>query len=196
MFLLSNCGNMSSNKNNEYLGQLPSLEKEYAEKISEKEKALKESTDFEDSFKLSKELKILKDERKTKITEYAEANPLTKELPYEPLSGTAYSSKNVVVNKASAGNLNIKIALKINQDIKNKYGGLEKSLFVYYKAVDSKGNDIPKSKTVATNFSREPLVAGLDYEVSGSWTSKAIQNMDDFAKVVEITKEEYSKRDI
>ena len=78
--------------------------------------------------------------------------------------------------------------------MKNEYGGIERTLFVYYKAQDSEGNDIENSTTVATNFGRQDLTAGTTYEAFGSWQSKAVKNMEGFAKVVEITKEEYNQK--
>ena len=195
VFFLIGCGdNGPSTRNNEYLGELPSLEKQYAFKIEEKTKALKENTDLETNFKLAKELELLKEERKTKIAEYATANPITKPLPFEALKGMPYTIKDVTVDKVSAGSLSIKFAIKLNEDIKNRYGGFEKYLFFYYKAVDAQGKEIQKSKTVATSFQRQPLKAGLEYDASGIWQTKAVQNMEDFAKVVEITKDEYSKK--
>lgn len=149
---------------------------------------------MEDSFALSKELKLLKEERKEKVKAYVEANPLTKPLPVKALDGIPYTIKEVTINKAQAGNLNVKFSITINEDMKNKYGGMEKSLFTYYKAVDSEGKEVPNSVTVATNFKRTPLEAGLEYEVFGSWQSDAVMSREDFAKVVQITKEEYDKK--
>jgi len=197
VFLLASCDggtSVSDTYHNKYLGKLPGIDKKYTEKIDKKKKDLKECTDFEKSFKLSKELELLKEERKTKIEEYVSANPLTKPLPFEPLSVTVYTIKDVTINKVSAGNLNIKFSLTINEDIKNKWGGIEKILFIYYKGIDSKGNEIQNSKTVATNFKRQDLKAGIEYEAFGSWQTKAIINMEDFAKVVEITRKEYEKK--
>jgi len=190
--LLISCGKSESSVENEFLGKLPSLEKEFNQKIDEKEKEIKECTDMEDSFKLSKELQLLKDEKETVINDYLNANPLNKSLPFETLSETPYTIKDVVINKASSGNLNIKFLVTINEDMKNKYGGFEKNLFIYYKAQDSKGMDIPKTITVATNFRNEEMKAGLQYEVFGSWMNKSTKNMEDFAKVVEITRDDYN----
>lgn len=78
--------------------------------------------------------------------------------------------------------------------MENKYGGSVKNLFLYYKAKDSKGNDIPKSTTVPTNFKRAELIAGLEYEVFGTWQNKATKSMEDFAKLIEINREEYDKK--
>lgn len=194
---LYSCGGSGSGAlvNNEFLGEYPSLEKQYVEKIEAKEQAIKESTDMDESFKLTKELELLKDEREQKVEEHVAANPLEgKELPFEALDGTAYTIKKVSVNKASSGNLNIKFDVTINEDIKSKYGNITKSLFIYYKAVDAQGNDIPNTTTVATNFKSEKMVAGLEYEVFGSWQTKAIINLENFAKVVEVTKEEYDNK--
>ena len=65
--LISNCGGSGPKiKTNEFLGKIPSLEKSYYNKVEEKEKELKECTDFDKSFKLSKEIDLLKEEWKEK----------------------------------------------------------------------------------------------------------------------------------
>ena len=194
LLFLSSCGDKVSSVDNEFLGKLPSLEKQYYNKMEAKEKEIKECTDRDDSFTLTKELELLKDEKKNAIAEYVSANPLTKSLPFEALPETQYTIKDIVVKKASSGNLNIKFLLTINKDIKNKYGGIIKNFFIYFKAQDSKGNDIPKTITVAINFKNQKMTAGLEHEVFGSWQNKATKNMEDFAKVVEITREEYDKK--
>jgi|LZCG01.1.fsa_nt_gb hypothetical protein len=192
VFLVS-CNGGSSTKSNEFLGELPSLEKKYADQLDEKEKEIKECTDLEKAFKLDKEKKLLKEEKEKAIAEYVAAHPLNKDLPFQPLPDTKYTINKVVVNKASSGNLNIKFLITVNEDIKSEYGSIKTNLFIYFKAVDSEGNYIPNSTTVATNFSKTQLVAGAEYEAFGSWQNKATRNMEDFAKVVEITKEEYDK---
>lgn len=192
-FLLIGCGGGPSIKKNEFLGELSSLEKFYYEKTQEQEKKIKDNTDMNAVLKLSKEMDDLKTERKTKIEEYAATNPF-KTLPVQAIERTAYTIKDAVVNNVTYGTLNIKFNIKVNETIKNEYGGIEKWLFVYYKAVDSKGVDIPNSKTVATNFNRMDIVEGLDYEAFGTWQSKATINFEDFAKIVEITKEEYEAK--
>lgn len=194
LFFLNGCGSESSSVDNEFLGKLPSLEKQYYNEIQEKEKEIKECTDMDDSFTLTKELKLLKEELQGNINEYLTANPITSSLPFQGLSETKYTIKDVKVNKASAGNLNIKFLVTINEDIKNKYGGMVKNLFIYFKAQDSKGNDIPKTTTVATNFKNQELVAGLEYEVFGTWQNKSTRNMEDFAKIIEINRDGYDKR--
>jgi len=193
LFFLNSCGNNASSIENEYLGKLPSLEKQYFNEMEEKEKEVKECTDMEDAFTLTKELELLKEELQNNINEYSEANPIANSLPFRALPETQYTIKDVVVNKASAGNLNIKFLLTINEDIKNKYGGIVKNFFIYFKAQDSKGNDISKTITVAANFKNQKMTAGLEHEVFGSWQNKATRNMEDFSKIVEIDRAEYDK---
>ena len=194
VFQLISCGETASKDiSNEYLGKLPTLEKKYYTLIDKKEKEIKSSTDMEESFKLGKELKLLKKKKKKAIKEYVAAHPLNKDLPFQHLPETKYTIEKVVVNKASSGNLNIKFLITINEDIKGKYGSLSKNLFIYYKALDSKGNYIPRSTTVATNFTNIKLVAGTEYEAFGSWQNRATRNMEDFAKIVEVTRKEWEQ---
>lgn len=193
IIFLSSCGGGSSTKDNEFLGKLPSIEKNYANQLDEKENEIKECTDMKDAYKLEKEKKLLEEEKKETIAEYVAAHPLNKDLPFQPLPDTKYTIEKVVVNKASSSNLNIKFVITISEDIKGKYGSASKNLFIYFKALDSKGNYIPKSTTVATNFKNIKLVAGTEYEAFGSWQNKATRNMEDFAKIIEITREEYDK---
>ncbi|MCD6180441.1 MAG: hypothetical protein J7K39_11115 [Bacteroidales bacterium] len=193
IIFLMGCGGGSSSKNNEYLGELPSIEKKYANQIDKKSKEIEECTDMKDAFKLDKEKKLLKEEKKKAIEEYVASHPLIKDLPFQALPNNKYTINKVVVNKATSGNLNIKFLITINEEIKGKYGSTNKNLFIYFKAVDSEGNYIPNSTTVATNFKSVLLTAGTEYEAFGSWQNKATRNMEDFAKIVEITREEYDK---
>jgi len=194
VFQLISCSETVSNDiSNKYLGKLPSLEKKYYTLIDKKEKEVKNSTDLEENFKLMKELKLLEEEKKKAINEYVSAHPLNKDLPFQPLLDTKYTIGKVVVNKASSSNLNIKFLMTINEDIKGKYGSASKSLFIYFKALDSKGNYIHQSTTVATNFKNTKLVAGTEYEAFGSWQNRATRNMEDFAKIVEVTRKEWEQ---
>ncbi|MCF7841201.1 MAG: hypothetical protein K9N22_10530 [Candidatus Marinimicrobia bacterium] len=188
------CSSEPETISNPYLGDIPSLEKQYAGKIEAKEADIKANKDLETAFKLGKELEELKDAYKAAIEAYTTAHPLITPLPFQPLPDTPYTTKEIVVNRATAGNLNLKFTVNINEDLKNKYGSPEKMLFIYFKAVDSQGNDIPKSITVATNARTAPLTAGTVYEAFGSWQSKSLRHMEDFARLVEVTREDYDRR--
>ncbi|MBW7942857.1 MAG: hypothetical protein H3C64_10835 [Candidatus Kuenenia stuttgartiensis] len=179
VLFLSSCGGGSVKiVKNEFLGEVPSLEKGYYDKMQEKEKAIKECTDIKKSFKLSKEKDLLKDEWGAKIKESLTTNPLTKALPVESLAGVDYTINEI----------------KIDKDIKNEYGNFEKDLLVYFKALDKDGKDIEGSTTVAVVYKREEMKAGKTVEASGTWQTKGLKNMENFAKIKIITKDEYDKK--
>jgi len=194
VFIISSCGGGAKTIKNEFLGEIPSLEKIYREKLEKKEQELKESKDLNKAFKLSKEVDEVKEEWKQKVEEAFKAGLPSETLPFEPLKNTHYSVDRVTVTSASRGNMSLTFNITVNEDVKNQWGIVEKSLFIYYKAVDKDGNDIENSKTVAVNFGREDMTAGKKAELNGTWQSKAIANMEHFAAVKEITKEEYEKQ--
>ncbi len=191
--LFSACGGSTSIKNNKFLGEFPSLHKKYTQKVSEKEKSAKECTDLEKALKMGVEVKNIKTEMSTEVEKYVKEYSMCKDLPFKALEGRPYVIEKVCVNKASSGNLSVKFDITINQDINGKYG-LEKTLFVYYKAIDEEGNGIPGTETVATNFKRQDLKAGLKYEAYGSWGTSDIAKLENFAEIVEMTEEEYKKK--
>ncbi|HRS53311.1 MAG TPA: hypothetical protein P5250_01220 [Bacteroidales bacterium] len=194
IFILSSCVSKSGKIiKNEYLDELPSIEKQYLLKIKEKGEAIKKCTDMNKAFKLSKELNLIKEEKNKKIEKYSKIL-INKELPFEGLKNKPYFIKNISINNVTSGNLNIKFTITINEDIKNNYGNLENRLFIYYKALDKNGQEISNSKTIATNFGQIELKKGSEYEAFGTWQSSAIINLENFAKIVEITKEEYDKK--
>lgn len=192
--IASSCGGGMKTVKNEFLGEIPSIEKHYAEKVAKKEKDLKECKDMQKAFKLSKEVDLLKDEWKLKIEESFKAGLPAKSLPFESMGNKAYSVDMVTVSSATKGNLSLKFAVTIKEDLKNEWDITVKDLFIYFKAVDKAGNDIEGSKTVAVNMGRTEMKAGATAELSGVWQSKAIINMEQFAAVKEITKEEYEKQ--
>ena len=194
IILLCSCGGKSNSKANDYFGEFPSMQKQYIAELDNQEQSTKEITDLAKAEKLFKENEQLKSEMKSKVEEYVATNPFSKPIPFEPLAGTKYTVKNVSVNLAQLGNLNLKFAITINSDIVSLEGNVEESLSIYYKAVDSKGMDIPGSITVASNATRANLIAGTEYEAFGSWNSQTIAQLEDFAKIIEIKRDEYDKK--
>lgn len=192
--VISSCGGGAKTIKNEFLGEIPSIEKNYMEKLDKKEQELKESKDLNKAFKISKEVDEVKEEWKQKVEEAFKAGLPSETLPFEPLKNTHYTVDRVTVTSASRGSMSLAFHVTINEDVKNEWDIVEKSLFIYFKAVDKDGNDIENSKTVAVNFTREDMTAGKKAELSGVWQSKAIANMEYFAAVKEITKEEYEKQ--
>jgi hypothetical protein len=192
---LSSCGGGSGQTvKNEFLGEIPSIEKNYSTKLQEKEKAIKECTDMDKAFKLDKETELLKEEWENKIQESLETNPLNKSLPFENLEDASFTVNEITVDNASKGNVTLKFSVNIDEDIKSEYGNLKKRLSVYFKALDKDGKDIEDSKTVAISFDREAMKAGKTITVSGTWQTKGLKNMENFAKVKIIPKEEYENK--
>lgn len=189
VLLLTSCSGGGGVSNNEFLGEFPSITKKYQQQIDQKEKEQKECTNMEKAIKLGKELKLLKDESKEKIQEYLNTAQLKgTELPVNAISGIPYTINKAEINIVEPGKLIVKFTIKINEDIRNS------PLFVYYKALDSKGNEIPGSKTTAMAL-KEKLKAGTVCEASGGgWYSSVIANLEDFGKIQQITKEEFNKK--
>ena len=149
---------------------------------------------MEKAFELGREIEILEDEMDKSVEEYVKENPqlLNKELPFEGLPDTKYTINEVTVKNLSTSYLSAKFSLTVDEDLKNKYGGVEKSLLIYFKAIDSNEEDIPEALSVATSFGgREPLVAGANYEATGSIK---IEKLENFSKIVQISKEEYEEK--
>ncbi len=193
--LLVSCGGSGggiTSVSNEYLNNLPSIAKDYATQVNTKEEAIHKNTSMEDAFKLEKELDLLKEEWAAKIKENAAANPITKPLPFEALPGMLYTVNQITVKTANKSNLSLEFDVTVNQDIKNEYGSFEKSLFIYFTAIDQQGNEIPKTTSVAVNYKREEMKSGLKFTSSGQLGPLA--NLENFAKLKLISKEVYEEK--
>lgn len=188
--LFTSCGD-SSIKENEYFGELPSIVKNYHNEIDEKEEEIDEATDMAKAFKLENEKELLEDEMDEAVDEYVNKNPelLNKELPFQALTDTKYTINKLLIDRISTS-LDIIFFLTVNEDIKNEYGGIEKNLIIYFKAIDAEGKTIPNTTTVATSFNRVELVTGAEYEAKGRLD---FEDLEDFAEIVQITQEEYQK---
>lgn len=187
---MASCGGNSEKKtkSNGLLGDVPSIMNDYQGKIDEKEKAVKECTDLEKAFKLGKELELLEDEYKAKMTEYvAGANLCKTEVPFEPVTNEAFTASKAIIDTILPnGHVNFAFTAKINETFKpQRY-----TPFLYFKFKDSQGNDIPEAKTVASKF-RFDATPGLEIILTGGMKADKIVN---FAKIVEITKEEYEMK--
>ena len=192
LFLLSGCGGGLKTSKNEFLGEIPSIQRYYYDKTEEKDRELKACTDMEKAFKLDKEKQLLKDEWDSKITERMKTNPLTTPLPFEPLKDQSWTITGISVNLVNTMGFECKIAMRILTDIRFEY----KDLFLYYKAVDKDGKDIPDTKVRALVRQElgKDLKAGTEMETVGCWTIHGMVNLENFSKVRFITQEEYERR--
>ena len=84
--------------------------------------------------------------------------------------------------------LNVIASVKAEKDLAQGQSDM-----AYFKAVDKDGKDIVRSKAVLW-IHRNGIKAGSQVEIQGGWGIKAVMNMENFAKIIFITKDEYDKK--
>ena len=192
LFIITSCSTGSSQKENKYLGKTPLMVADFQNGQKKLEEKAENSEDFEELMKLDKELKDFRKGYDEKMEAYLNETKTLAPIPVKILNEKPFKIKNAVINALGTNNLNLKLTLDVTDEVPFDTPGRQ-TIWVYYKAVDSQGNDISGTKTVASNVSRKKIIPGTEYEVFGSWSAGQIINMEDFAGIVEITKEEYSR---
>lgn len=190
-FLLSSCGGGGSSTN-EHLSSLPSMSKNYSEKIEALKKEVKESTDIEKAMKLDKRYKELRKEADAAIKEFLEKTPIS-DVPFEQKADYQFKINKVWVESASFYRINYRAKVTITEDIRGDYGnppGFKKNFFAYVKAVDKEGKSLIKKHGVFMNASPKPFKANMEVEMYGSLVGPS--DLENFEKLVFITKEEYN----
>lgn len=190
---ISSCGGSGSVSSNEYLAKLPGLAQKYHEEITELEKELKENTDMEDDFKLRKELELKEEEAEKAIeTYYEEHKAEIKPLPFEEKDDERYSIEEIKVSGATYDQLNIKAKVKVNEELRGKYGSRTKTIFLYLMFYDSKGEPLGEWGVCASSFgNRDGFEIGKSYEMNG--IIRGLHNTGDFAKVIAHDREYYNE---
>jgi hypothetical protein len=158
-----------------------------------KEEELNKCIDILEAYRLDKELNLIKKEWNTRIKESNTSNPITKSLPYIALSDADYTINKITVipYKVYSTHITIQFDITISKDIKNDYGGFQNSLFIYYQAIDKKGNAIPKTTSLATNFNENKLITGFTFSISGQLGPLA--ELENFKIIKLISQKEYNK---
>lgn len=187
--LFCSCGgNDSSYKKNDFLGEIPSIVKNNISKVEEKEKDIKECTNMDEAFKLNKELKLLKEENKEKILKYlTSSNICGKDIPFEAIDVELFKLNQVLLDTVFT---NGRVQFKFITTIKDEVSPQRFTPLVYFKALDKQGNEIAGGKSVAAG-SRLDIKPGATVSATGILEG---QLLEDFAKIVQITKEEYDKK--
>ncbi len=192
IYFLSGCGGGGSASTNISLGKLPGIAKKYSDKIDKKKKDLDECTDMEKAFKLDKEIKSLKKESDEAISEYLLNNPIG-DIPFEQKAEYPFTIERVFVNteyESSSHYLQLKVKIKVNEDILNKYGGFEKTIFAYANPVDSEGTSLSKKSDVfSSGFGSQEFKKDMDFELMGG--IQHLQNLENFDKLIFVSREEY-----
>lgn len=187
-----NCGGDNNSnvelKSNKLLGEIPSMIKEANTKIEELESELKKVKTQDDFMKLATELKTYKDEFKNKIEKkVSESNICHKDTPFENLDYAYFTISNVKLDTVyNNGRVQFEFLLKIKETVNEQ----RYTPFVYFKAVDKDGKDIPKAITVAAG-SRLSIKPGDEISAIGVLDAELLE---DFAKIKIITKDEYDKK--
>ncbi len=183
------------NIKNEFLGEYPSLLKNYASKMEKLEadiKNKKASRDVDALMKLAKQKKDLEKEFKTKVDDYAKSYKFSKPIQLQAMEGSPLKINGAKVKAATSNALSFEIDAVLNKDIKTEYGGFERILIVYFKAVDAKGNVIPKSYCNASKTNTD-MKAGAALNLTVAWNNERAQNFENFAKLVQVSEAEYNK---
>lgn len=188
LFIIS-CAS-SGVKENKYLGKIPGLVAKYKTEKQKQEEKIASCKDYTKVRELDDELKALQKKADSELDAYLKEATANKVIPFEGLPDMPYTIESVEINNVSTYTLNLKFNISI---LKEGYSWMNK-LFVYFKAVDSNGSEIPGTKTVASTASRKDPVVGELYQIFGGWTTNDVINLSDFAKVVEISKEEYNAK--
>jgi cytochrome oxidase Cu insertion factor (SCO1/SenC/PrrC family) len=193
-FLFTSCGGGGGKTvKNDFLGEYPSIVKNYQQKIADLEKDAKTNTDMNKAFEIAKKIENTKDEFKTKLEEYAKNTKLDKNIPFQPLSGTKYTVNSIKVERINDGGLGLAFTTTINDDIKDEYNTYERTLFIYIQALSADGQVIPGSTTAAMSTPMADLKKGLQTKMICSWGSGKTQNFENFASIKEITRAEYDQ---
>ncbi len=124
---------------NEYLGDLPSISKNYLDKIDAKKEAIKQNTDRDKAFKLDKELDLLKDKADKSVVDYIANNPIAS-LPFEQKGDDPFTITDVLVHPkydTSPSRLQLLVKITMSKDFSN-------SMFLYIKAIDKEGTQLTK----------------------------------------------------
>jgi hypothetical protein len=189
--ILTSCGGGMKTSKNEFLGEIPSIQKYYHAKVDEKSKELKACTDINKAFKLDKEEQQLEQEWETKIADCMKANPLTAGLPFDQPKDRLFPVTKVAVSLVNRHGFQIKLSIKFDKDIKFEY----KDFCLYYVAVGKDGKDIPGTKlqSFINQGQMQDIKAGTESEATGCWTIAALSNMEDFAKIRFVSKDEFDK---
>lgn len=190
VIFLSSCGG-GSVSNNEFLGQLPGLSNKYNKNIEKLEVKLKECTDMNKAYEYEKKIKLLKEEAKKALAEYVESNEFS-DIPFQNLETNRFEVLEIKVKGTNRTRVNLAAKAKVKEDLKSKYGNMEKTFFAYIKAIDKDGNMIGKPTVMASDMAnREPYTAGTEANMFGSLGP--LYELESFNKIVIITKEEYQK---
>jgi len=198
----------TSGPSNPYVKNLPQLERTRIEEAKQLKQELRQllATDLDkgEAFRLQvKEKARLQDE---KISEYVSENLAGQTIPLKPLEGRPYAFDDLTIvyytgaEKLPFNALRTKTTATLTQDLTGDGASvadfvLARSFYVYVKAVDRDGHDIPGIKTLASSSTRgADMVEGRTFELYFNMGPRDTVQLDNFGGFVEITRDEYNAK--
>jgi hypothetical protein len=168
---------------NAHLGDLPSIAKNYVDKLEAKEQELKVNTNLEKAFTIAKEGELLEEEAEKTIEEHLANNPIVN-IPFEMVGDYPFTINDISVKNSSDSRINFNIKAVITEDV-------GKNLFVYIRALDKEGNQLTKKNGVMMEkAARRSFKANEEVDFVGSLDGPA--DLVNFDKLVLISKESYN----
>lgn len=188
------------------LKDFPAKERSWFEKAQAKRAEFEAAKpDAQKMAKLSEEVVALEKQWEAAMQEHVDRIGLKGvSVPFEGLSGRPYSVKQVTIDRAGKSYLAFRIDMALDEPLpdvkagqldwlKPNMRGTEYNLSLHFKAVDSKGNEIPGTrKALMPPPIKKDVQAGKTFGVTTSLGTQQIIQMGDLAKIVEITSEEYN----
>lgn len=188
------CGAESPQDNNAYLGKLPGFYKKSEGVLTDLVNRYRNAKTKEEKKQIRAEKKEKKKEIKETFAKFNQSNPLKDtKLPFKVSGKLPFEVQSVTITKVSMNSVSFIIQVKINEDIKGSDGEISQRITVYFAAVDSNDEVISHTWNGATNWGWIKLTAGTIYDAKGWWNANRVQNMEDFAFLRIMSKDEYDQ---
>ncbi len=189
LIILSACGRKVAE--NQYLGALPGMAANYAEDILEKEAKIKENTDLEKVFKLDKELELLEDEADQEL-ELAFNETQLESLPFEYKGDPRFVIEDIKVSGVTFDAISLEASIRVEEEIKSKYGNSQRHLFSYLKFYDGDNQPLDGWAVLGTNLPyKEEFKVGETYTMKGSY--RGLSKLVNFSKITVHNRDEYEQ---
>lgn len=176
LLLMVACG--GEYKQNKYLGRIPSIEKKYHAMIMELVEGVEQTGDLAATLPLIQRFDQIEQNWDAAINQEVRINPFDKPIPVEAPGGLPIEVHDAVVEHVVRGNLVLKFRVTILEPIP-----ANRSLFLVYEALDSKGRALPNTITVANNFDQADKEAGAPWELFGYWETPSIIELENLDRI-------------
>lgn len=178
---------------NEYFGNLPSIVKKYEQKLEETENELEKEKllgNQQGILQVALIKKAYKKEYKEAVEAYAQSFKFPKPIALKSLQNSRYMISLPTVLTATSDAMQLTFTVLMLADIKTEYGTYERALLLYFKAIDKEGKDIPNSYCLGSELNND-MKAGAKFDLKLAWRNSSFKNFENFAKLVQVSKEEY-----